>query len=177
MIAYGEVPNQPKGTNLLKMKYDDVLAEKGRAVSLQCKIKRVKITDDRWHHVGQNLYIEYSSTEDPTQNWEAAIKAWFNEHNDYTYGQKYSWNTAYYTSIHSLFGLIQTVSDVTLSCTQISSTGTRRMSNYTHATTDLLVITGAEVNMIHKNTWVVVTISCNILTYKCIIYGGVFNLH
>lgn len=42
-------------------------------------------SSERWHCVGQNIYIAWHSQFIAEQNWTAALASWFYECNDFQY--------------------------------------------------------------------------------------------
>ncbi|XP_030750540.1 uncharacterized protein LOC115878255 [Sitophilus oryzae] len=99
LIARGKIPGQPRGVNLKKMKYDSLLAAEAQIIANSCIFAHQTVVDGRWHAVGQNLYISYSTGYDPKPDWSAAIQAWFDEHKIYTYGSRFSKSTGHYTQM------------------------------------------------------------------------------
>ncbi|XP_018561493.1 venom allergen 3-like [Anoplophora glabripennis] len=88
MISEGRVPGQPRGTNLKQLRYDENLAREAQKISDTCRFEHVKVSDGRWHAVGQNLYASYSTAHQPGANWAKAIQDWFNEYPYYKYGDR-----------------------------------------------------------------------------------------
>ncbi|KAL1505675.1 hypothetical protein ABEB36_005181 [Hypothenemus hampei] len=87
LIANGKVPGQPRGINLKRMKYDQNLAIEAQKIANTCIFAHKTVKDGRWHAVGQNLYIQYSTAASKEVNWRAAIQSWFDEYKDYKYGK------------------------------------------------------------------------------------------
>ncbi|XP_065156530.1 CRISP/Allergen/PR-1-like [Atheta coriaria] len=98
-IMDGKVPGQPKGKNILTMTYDDELGKKGQLVSKTCKMQHVIASDNRWRHVGQNLFISWNSVKSCDQNWAEAIRYWYTEYKLYKYPNRPSAATGHYTQL------------------------------------------------------------------------------
>ncbi|XP_065169852.1 venom allergen 5.01-like [Atheta coriaria] len=100
MILNGTVPNQPRGKNIHMVSFDDNLAWEGRKVSENCVMNHVIASDDRWSWVGQNLYISWSSAPSDGQDWAAACRSWYNEHENFIYpNQSNGGVTGHYTQL------------------------------------------------------------------------------
>ncbi|XP_017783684.1 PREDICTED: cysteine-rich secretory protein 2-like [Nicrophorus vespilloides] len=86
-VAHGSVKNQPRGINLKRMKYDHQLDDLVKTSLENCKLQSKKIHDERFRHVGQNLFMEMTTDLDSAfeQNWEKVITSWFNDNENYQY--------------------------------------------------------------------------------------------
>ncbi|XP_050302606.1 CRISP/Allergen/PR-1-like [Anthonomus grandis grandis] len=85
LIATGKTPNQPRGVNLRKMKYDDRLAHEAQKIADSCVFAHKKVLDSRWDNVGQNLFMSLSTDPSNGSSWKGAIQEWFDEHKNYKY--------------------------------------------------------------------------------------------
>ncbi|XP_049821143.1 scoloptoxin SSD552 [Aethina tumida] len=99
-IANGTVPNQPKGNNLKRMKWDSCLASEAQRIANTCEYMHQKASCSTWGAIGQNLYTS-SSTSDSNKvsNWTSATTSWFDEYKLFTYSSTYNPNASHYTQM------------------------------------------------------------------------------
>ncbi|KAK4886509.1 hypothetical protein RN001_002780 [Aquatica leii] len=93
-LSEGQVPKQPKATNVFNLKYDNNLEQEAYKISKTCAFKHVTVKDARWWHVGQNLFKSTNEV-----GWDHAIQAWFNEYSVYSYPDSASTKTGHYTQV------------------------------------------------------------------------------
>ncbi|CAG9765267.1 unnamed protein product [Ceutorhynchus assimilis] len=87
LITNNVVVDQPCGINLKQMKWDKTLAESAQKIADTTIYKHVRVADTRWA-VGQNLFLNMASGYIPgTPSWGQALKSWWDEHEEYTYGK------------------------------------------------------------------------------------------
>jgi len=84
-IANGRVPNQPQGSNLLRMSWHEGISIEARKVSQTCLTQHIYTESEEFGWVGQNIYISWSYYYSPTRNWTEAVTSWFNEHENFVY--------------------------------------------------------------------------------------------
>ncbi|KAK4878387.1 hypothetical protein RN001_010893 [Aquatica leii] len=99
LVAQGKLGNQPKASNLKRLKYDFRLAEEAQKIADSCIYAHSKVIDDRWKDVGQNLYRRVSKRIVFGTDWNHAIEKWFKEHEVYTYTIHPKPATAHYTQL------------------------------------------------------------------------------
>ncbi|XP_030750603.1 venom allergen 3-like [Sitophilus oryzae] len=99
-IMEGTLSGQPKGVNLLQLKYDSSLAEAAQEIANTTIFKHAAVSDDRFY-VGQNLFAAASTAPGSgIANWTSAIiSSWVSEHKSYTYAKCCVSGTGHYTQV------------------------------------------------------------------------------
>ncbi|KAF7271218.1 hypothetical protein GWI33_015880 [Rhynchophorus ferrugineus] len=98
MVANGSLSGQPVGTNILRMYYDDYLAQEAQKIANTTVYAHSSVSDDRFQ-VGQNLYLYSSTGASTARNWARAIESWFNEYKNYNYSACCSGGAGHYTQV------------------------------------------------------------------------------
>ncbi|KAF2880547.1 hypothetical protein ILUMI_25627 [Ignelater luminosus] len=98
-LANGQVPNQPRATNMNRLCWDKSLAEEAQKIAQLMRYEHVPVEDDRWMHVGQNLAKQTSTVHNPCKDWKSVVNRWFNEVKYYTYGKQHIRGTGHYTQV------------------------------------------------------------------------------
>ncbi|GLV45467.1 uncharacterized protein CBL_05570 [Carabus blaptoides fortunei] len=85
--AMGRLWGQPKAANMLRMSWDESIAQQAQALANTCEFRHVTVKDPRFA-VGQNLYTSYNSEDKPGANWTRAVQSWYDENKSYRFGNR-----------------------------------------------------------------------------------------
>ncbi|XP_044761746.1 cysteine-rich venom protein LIO1-like [Coccinella septempunctata] len=84
-IAENYVPNQPRGVDLMKLKYDSHLAVLAQRVADKCHFGYSKSQQDEMA-IGENLFMTMAGSYEDKPNWTEAIENWWSQHDMYLFG-------------------------------------------------------------------------------------------
>ncbi|KAF2905517.1 hypothetical protein ILUMI_00663 [Ignelater luminosus] len=98
-LVNGQVPNQPRATDMKEMCWDEQLAKEAQRIANKLIFKHALVDDDRWISIGQNLAQRGSSVDVKNPSWESIVNDWFNEVKLYKYGPMYIHGTGHYTQV------------------------------------------------------------------------------
>jgi hypothetical protein len=106
-VASGFIGNEPTATDMVKLDWDDDLAQVAQGWVNQChwahnpnRTAQYGALAGGSTYVGENLYVYLTTSSSPPNIVNSALLAWFVEHQDYTYGPvQGSSSTGHYTQL------------------------------------------------------------------------------
>ncbi|KAL3280246.1 hypothetical protein HHI36_017741 [Cryptolaemus montrouzieri] len=84
-IAENYVPNQPKGVDLMKLRYDSHLAVLAQRTADKCHFGYSKSRQGDII-IGENLFMTMAGSYEDKPNWTEAIENWWSQHDMYLFG-------------------------------------------------------------------------------------------